>query len=150
MIKHNNNDNPFSIAVHNIPPPDYDSTPRSQGSHQPTIVMEEKDTCYEGDERQDSLSPEQIRSMMSREQKELQRDLKIMQKRYNSFQLIRPNHLQVTCVSFNPCQEGACLIFFICSHYLVCYWSNWDEFLNNIGFISAFQQSEEERFEAEV
>ena len=36
---------------------------------------------FDSDENAGSLTPEQIRSMMSKEQKDLQRDLKIMHKR---------------------------------------------------------------------
>ena len=69
----------FLLIGYEIPAPDYD-TAEDKPQHQ--AIMESNGDIYEGDDIHGSLSPEQIRSMMSKEQKELQRDLKIMQKRY--------------------------------------------------------------------
>ena len=71
----------FLLLGYEIPAPDYDTT-EDKPQQQATIVMESNGDIYEGEENHGSLSPEQIRSMMSKEQKELQRDLKVMQKRY--------------------------------------------------------------------
>ena len=78
----NHNNHHPCLIVYNIPAPDYetDSTV-TEVSTKSNVVMEKNGDIYEAEESHGSLSPEQIRSMMSKEQKDLQRDLKIMQKR---------------------------------------------------------------------
>jgi len=75
--------------AYEIPAPDYD-TDDDNSQRESTLEMENDGDIYEGEGQHGSLSPEQIRSMMSKEQKELQRDLKIMQKGGVNFKSKRP------------------------------------------------------------
>lgn len=69
-------------AVYDIPPPDYERNSAREVQHSSTtVMMDDREDGYEPEEGHGSLSPGQIRSMMSKEQKDLQRDFKIMQKR---------------------------------------------------------------------
>eukprot|EP00795_Rhopilema_esculentum_P000529 gene529-10212_t len=82
---------------YDIPEPDYDtgdevnlSSNRNRYPATVTTMGSNENVDYDSDENHGSLSPQQIRAMMSKEQKELQRDLKIMQKRGMDFQAKRP------------------------------------------------------------
>ena len=73
----------LSFVGFEIPERDYDDDVQG-GVKQETESAQNKmenQEDFNSDENAGSLTPEQIRSMMSKEQKDLQRDLKIMHKR---------------------------------------------------------------------
>ena len=73
----------LSFVAFEIPERDYDDDVQG-GVKQETESVQDKmenPEDFDSDENVGSLTPEQIRSMMSKEQKDLQRDLKIMHKR---------------------------------------------------------------------
>ncbi len=79
----------FSAAGYEIPDPDYDLEHESHENglagidHFISISVDKMERAREEENVADetSLTPEQIRRLMSKEQKELQKDLKIMQRR---------------------------------------------------------------------
>lgn len=73
---------------YDIPDPDYELDHGSDGIANHYSANMERDEDYECEDT--SLTPEQIRKSMSKEQIELQKDLKIMHRRGNDFQSKRP------------------------------------------------------------
>lgn len=76
----------LSFVDFEIPERDYDDDVQGGVKLETSSAqnMMENPEDFDSDENAGSLTPEQIRSMMSREQKDLQRDLKIMHKRYSN------------------------------------------------------------------